>query len=175
MINAAEAFPNLPPDLALAALRRQLLPGEEAAVASMSPPQLHVLLPHHLRLRGGAAKLHGSAAGELPKIHAPLVEALKRAHRDLEALQASPLTEASDLHGAAAPETQYERQLSRLAFLSPDLQRRILAGLQPAGLSLRAMLKTEMPLAWVDQVSWLEEVAQISNTRRPRSAGEFSR
>ena len=48
--------------------------------------------------------------------------------------------------------------LSRLAFLSPELQRRILTERQPASLSLQAMRKTEMPLAWVDQVSWIEEV-----------------
>ena len=61
---------------------------------------------------------------------------------------------------AIAPVTQYERQLGRLAFLAPELQRRILAGDQPRDLTLRAILKNEMPLAWADQTAWLERISR---------------
>lgn len=83
-----------------------------------------------------------------------LVSGLRRAHAHLLALNASPLTPLADLQDAAAPPTQYERQLSRLAFLAPDIQRQILTGEQRPGLTLRALLKGEMPLAWADQRAW---------------------
>lgn len=84
----------------------------------------------------------------------------KRAHSDLIALKASPLSPSDEQRGAVAPATQYERQLGRLAFLAPELQRRILAGDQPRGVTLRAILKSEMPLAWADQTAWLERISR---------------
>ena len=87
--------------------------------------------------------------------------ALKRAHTDLMSLKASPLSQPHEHRDAVAPVTQYERQLVRLAFLAPELQRRILAGDQPRDLTLRAMLKSEMPLAWADQTAWLERISRV--------------
>jgi hypothetical protein len=85
-----------------------------------------------------------------------IVAALKRAHADLSILNASPLSTADELTRAVAPATQYDRQLSRLAFLAPELQRDILTGAQPRGLALRPILKNEMPLAWADQKNWID-------------------
>lgn len=42
----------------------------------------------------------------------------------------------------------YEVRLRRLAFLAPDLQRDILAGRQPAHMSLEFLRKREIPLSW---------------------------
>ena len=36
---------------------------------------------------------------------------------------------------------------------------RILGCKDPAGLKLRSMLKSDMPLAWADQPAWLEAIA----------------
>jgi len=51
----------------------------------------------------------------------------------------------------AAPESPYERRILRLAFLAPDIQRDIIAGLQPSGLNLGRFMKIDVPLAWPDQ------------------------
>jgi hypothetical protein len=117
--------------------------------------------------RPRASWVHGDGGEVRPRVNAGIVEALKRAHRELVKLNSSPLGDLAVLHQALAPATQYERQLCRLALLSPVLQRRILSGRQPAGLSLRAMLHTEMPLAWADQLAWIEEAAQLSEADRP--------
>jgi hypothetical protein len=39
-------------------------------------------------------------------------------------------------------------KLIRLAFLAPDLQARILDGRQPRGLTLKALLRWDMPADW---------------------------
>ena len=76
------------------------------------------------------------------------------------ALNASPFMTAQDLRSATAPTTQHDRQVCRLALISPELQRQILAGRQPYGLKLRQVLKSPMPLAWADQKAWFEALAR---------------
>jgi site-specific DNA recombinase len=55
---------------------------------------------------------------------------------------------------AAIPTSPYHRRLLRLAFLAPDLQRAILAGRQPAGLTLDQRL----PPLWTDQIGVFGQV-----------------
>ncbi len=93
-------------------------------------------------------------------INPGLASALKRGHADLVALKASPFTAAKDLVHATSPATQHDRQICRLALMAPELQRQILTGDQPAGLALRQVLKSPMPLAWADQKAWLEAVSR---------------
>ena len=50
-----------------------------------------------------------------------------------------------------APDSPYDRNILRLAFLAPDIQRDIMAGLQPRGLNLERLRKTSLPLAWPEQ------------------------
>ena len=47
----------------------------------------------------------------------------------------------------AIPASPYHRKLLRLAFLAPDLQRAILAGRQPPGLSLKQLLDQRLAAA----------------------------
>jgi hypothetical protein len=75
-------------------------------------------------------------------------------------LDASPLTPSERLPEASAPDTQHDRQVCRLAYLSPGIQRQILSGRLPAGVTLRKLLKSPAPLAWADQASWLERLAR---------------
>lgn len=51
----------------------------------------------------------------------------------------------------AAPVSPYDRSILRPAFLAPDIQRDILAGLQPLGLNLETLRKLVIPLAWQEQ------------------------
>lgn len=38
-----------------------------------------------------------------------------------------------------------------IAFLAPDIQRAILEGRQPQGLTMKRMIEDGVPLAWADQ------------------------
>ena len=55
--------------------------------------------------------------------------------------------------------TFYERNLRRLAFLSPEIQCAFLEGRQPVGLILQALLQAEAPLGWGEQRAWVEQVS----------------
>jgi site-specific DNA recombinase len=52
---------------------------------------------------------------------------------------------------SAAPASPYERRLLRLAFLAPDIQQAILAGLQPRSLNLEQLIHSDLPSAWPAQ------------------------
>jgi hypothetical protein len=45
----------------------------------------------------------------------------------------------------------YLRKLSSISFLAPDIQRAILEGRQPTGLTLGNLLAGPLPLAWQKQ------------------------
>lgn len=95
------------------------------------------------------AKLRGC---DLVKLR--VSDVARRAHDDLIVLKASP-QQLDDVGEAEAPPTQHERLIARLAFLSPDLQRRLLEGDLPAGLTLRRFSDSSVPLAWADQDAWI--------------------
>ena len=160
VVDAAELLPGEHPDLCLSALKRRLRDGEQLVPERCAPGAIRVVFPQRLQLRGGRTRIVGGADEPQAVINPGIVVALKRAHTDLIALKASPLSPPDEHRNAVAPATQYERQLGRLAFLAPELQRRILAGDQPRGLNLRAILKNEMPLAWADQTAWLERISR---------------
>ena len=56
----------------------------------------------------------------------------------------------------ATPASTYHRRLLRLAFLAPELQRAILSGRQPAGLTLAALIDARLPLLWTEQAGAFE-------------------
>ena len=58
-----------------------------------------------------------------------------------------------------APTSPYDRKIQRLAFLSPDIQRDILRGLQPPTLNLKKLLHLDIPADWNAQkeaLGWVE-------------------
>jgi DNA invertase Pin-like site-specific DNA recombinase len=152
-------FPGDHPDLVLAGVRRRSA-SDETAVLDRGDASIRIVLPHRLQLRGGRASVRG-AEQEVPRrIDRSVVKALRRGHADLLALKASPLMTPEDLVDAATPETAHERQIARLALMSPSLQRRIMEGDHPSGLALRQLLKCPMPLAWADQANLLEDLGR---------------
>jgi hypothetical protein len=60
------------------------------------------------------------------------------------------LVEAGD--PAQGPSSYYESRLLCLAFLAPQLQRDILDGKQPPGLTLEQLTKAEIPASWTRQI-----------------------
>lgn len=90
--------------------------------------------------------------GRKPRLDAALVGALRKAHRMVATERGRPI-----IH--AAPASPYDRKIQRLAFLSPDIQQDILAGLQPPSLNLRKLLQLTIPLDWAkqkDALGWPE-------------------
>ena len=148
VLDRAALFGDDHPELALEDLRARLGGGERLAVEP-GGHALRIALPRRMQLRGGRTWTTGQALPSArPKPDAALVDGLRRAHV---------------LAGDDTPRkrTFYERNLRRLAFLVPDIQRAILEGRQPVGLTLQALIKSDPPLSWRAQQAWLVELAGI--------------
>ena len=103
-----------------------------------------------MQLHGGRTWIVGAA--DAPARPDPvLIRALRNAHAML----------AHDAGGEpvleAIPASPYHRRLLRLAFLAPELQRAILAGRQPPGLTLKHLLKQCLPLLWSEQIRLFDQ------------------
>ncbi|WP_397403249.1 hypothetical protein [Phenylobacterium sp.] len=160
VLNLATLFPGEHPALLLTKIRQRLGEGEQAVTEQGVAAGLRLVLPQRLKLRGGRTVISGAADEPRGRINPGIVQVLKRAHAELLELKASSLTRPADMTEAVAPATQHDRQVCKLAFLAPELQREILTGIQPPGLTLRRMLKSQMPLAWADQKAWMETISR---------------
>ncbi len=136
-------------DLTLAApcsrrLQALLGPGAQAEPDPADSTRTILSLPRRLASRGGRTEVIGATAE--PRTADPvLIAALRAAHRLIgRDPRGGPVLDA-------APGTSHRRRLIRLAFLAPDLQQAILAGTQPRGLNLAALMEGEMPLSWAAQ------------------------
>jgi hypothetical protein len=95
-----------------------------------------------LPLRGGKRMIvAGTRTANPDRV---LIAALRKAHRMVAMNRGRPVIEA-------APASRYDRDVLRLAFLAPDLQRDILAGHQPPTLTLEDLRNLEIPLCWKQQ------------------------
>ncbi len=140
----------------LAAMRARLQQGETMAPDAADPAQLRLVLPIRMRLRGGRSWIVGGAriAARRDPV---LIKALRNAHAHLQNDAAGlPILDA-------APATPYRRRLVQLAFLAPDLQRAILAGEQPPGLTLEHLMRRPMPILWSEQAAMLEALGGASS------------
>jgi DNA invertase Pin-like site-specific DNA recombinase len=99
-------------------------------------------VPVALPLRGGKRLIITGTRTANPD--PTLIAALRKAHRMVLAKRGQPFLET-------APASRYDRELLRLAFLAPDLQRDILAGHQPPMLTLEALRHIDIPLCWKQQ------------------------
>lgn len=73
-----------------------------------------------------------------------LIASLRKAHGMITRIRGLPLVEA-------APASLYDRRVQRLAFLSPAIQRDIMAGRQPPAINLERLIKMDLPLLWSEQ------------------------
>ncbi|WP_394270334.1 hypothetical protein [Qipengyuania sp.] len=102
-----------------------------------------ILLAEVFPLRGGRRAIRsGTGSGCCPD--PVFIAALRRAHRMLERERGLPSM-------TSAPVSPYERNILRLAFLAPAIQQDILAGRQPAALTLGKLKQMKIPLAWSEQ------------------------
>jgi hypothetical protein len=111
-------------------------------IIKSSREHCRIEVPVRLPLRGGKRLiLIGNRTADPDRT---LIAALRKAHRMVQVKRGRPLLES-------APQSRYEREVLRLAFLAPDLQRDILAGHHPSMLTLEALRYIEIPLCWAEQ------------------------
>ena len=132
------------PVVQLAAVQTRLEAGESAEQDSIEPSQMRICLPLRMRRRGGRTIILNGAALKA-KPDTVLVKALRAAHEMIDYDPSGlPILDQ-------APASPYQRRLLRLAFLAPDIQRAILDGRQPEGLSLARLLAQPIPSSWAEQ------------------------
>ncbi|MGB7418157.1 MAG: hypothetical protein WA918_03155 [Erythrobacter sp.] len=116
---------------------------DDQTLLDRSAETLTILLPIRFATRSGKHTI--SSSGTPPPEPDPvLIAALRKAHAMLRTERTLPLIDA-------APSSPYDRNILRLAFLAPDIQRAILAGRQPFALNLEALKKTTIALCWSKQ------------------------
>lgn len=119
----------------------------DVPVEALSAEVITSSTPLALRRRGVETRLVAGAPA--PAADATLVRALARAHRWVEALRTGvPLAAIARAEGCAE---SYVRTRAPLAFLAPQIQAAILAGTQPADLTLERILRTCVPMDWTAQ------------------------
>jgi site-specific DNA recombinase len=111
-------------------------------VVHSSRKRCRIQAPVALPLRGGKRLIVGGRRTSRPD--GTLIAGLRKAHAMVQRHRGLPVVET-------APASRYERDLLRLAFLAPDLQRDILSGHQPPTLTLETLRCTEIPLCWSQQ------------------------
>ena len=157
VLDLEKLLPGQHPDLSVTAIRRRLATNEQMVIEPGDGSAIRVVLPLRLQLRGGRKWGAGIGAAKA-LISRPLVQALRRAHADLADKRASPITDPQAMVEAVAPLTHHARQMGRLAFLAPELQREVLVGGHMAQANLGALFAGQMPLAWADQKAWLRSL-----------------
>jgi hypothetical protein len=115
---------------------------EAETVVYRSRHKCRIEVPIALPLRGGRRLIVAGQRTATPD--RVLISGLRRAHKMVERHRGLPIV-------SVAPASRYERELLRLAFLAPDIQRDILAGRQPPSLTLEKLRHIEIPLCWDQQ------------------------
>ena len=131
---------------------------EDETILDRTADTVTVLLPILFASRGSKQKIVPSAPRP-PQPDPVLIAALRMSYSILR-------TERGMLVLLTAPDSPYDRNILRLAFLAPDIQRAILDGRQPIQLNLEALKKTAIPLAWSEQ----RKVLGFGKTGAPCSA-----
>ena len=147
----------LMPVALLASVRSRLDPEETAEPDAADPAQFRLTVPVRMRLRGGRTWVVGGAKPSSRRDPA-LIKALRAAH----AMRGTDAAGRPTLD--AAPESPYRRRLVRLAFLAPYLQRAILDGRQPPGLTLQQLLRAPMPMLWSEQAAMIDSLGVTGAT-----------
>ena len=116
---------------------------------------LRITIPGPLKLRGGVRRVEGWDASDWsaskPRFDKTLIAALARAHRWREAVEQGVVVNIDAYANAEQINRRRMRELLRLAFLAPDIQRAILDGRQPVGLSLERLTTLGSPASWREQ------------------------
>lgn len=149
ILSQSELFGADHPELAFDDLKARLRPGERAVMEPGEPRRIRVALPRRMQLRGGRTwAVFNATEAPRTRIDPALVSALQRGHQLAEACTDN------------SPPNAYDRKLIELAFLAPELQRDILQGRQPSGLTLADLLREGLPLTWSAQKRFVRALHQ---------------
>jgi site-specific DNA recombinase len=124
-----------------ASVRAALSDAEWMSVDDSNPELIRWSIPAVLQPRGGRAKVL-AVTSHAPNRDPVLIQRLRFAHRLVER-DRSGLPNVEEM-----PRSRYAVRLMRLAFLSPRIQRDILAGRQPTSLRLEDLVRAPLPLCW---------------------------
>ena len=152
LLDAAELFGLDHPDLAIDDVRARLVAGERLVVEAGATGLVRVALPGRLQMRGGRTWRSQVDVPGRPRGPDPvLVDALRRAHAALEAVNISVLNPNLGPPATTIQDSDYTRRLMRLAFLAPDIQAAILEGTHSPDLTFSRLMQTDLPTAFDQQ------------------------
>jgi len=118
---------------------------------SAAPDTLTVKVPFAVRKRGGRKLVlapDGTAVDPgRPRIDSALVKALARAFRWRKLLETGVYGTVAELAAAEKINEAYVGRVLRLTLLAPEIVEAILAGRQPAGVTLAGLMR-EIPVEW---------------------------
>ncbi|MBI1236583.1 MAG: recombinase family protein [Alphaproteobacteria bacterium] len=103
--------------------------------------------PFATRRRGVETRI--VAGNMMPSPDATLISTLAKAHRWIAQMKTG--VSAATIAKSEKTSDAFIRVRANLAFLSPRIQEQILAGTQPADLSLERLVRSEIPLDWDQQ------------------------
>ena len=112
---------------------------EDETILDRTAEAITILLPIRFATRGSKQQIV-SANSRPPQPDPVLITALRKAHSMMRSDRGMPVM-------GTAPSSPYDRNILRLAFLAPDIQRAILDGRQPLHLNFETLKKTAIPLA----------------------------
>ena len=127
--------------------------GAAEQASPVSDEVMRIACSLQISTRGGRTWLiqPSTAAPRKARPDRALIAGLRRAHAELQSRGidlSNPRAPIPDAKGMGDP---YLRKLSAISFLAPDIQRAILEGRQPTGLTLGNLLATSLPLDWQKQ------------------------
>ncbi|WP_417492622.1 recombinase family protein [Maricaulis sp.] len=142
----------------LTSVRERLAEGETVSRVEGDRTCRQLIIPMRLKPQSGRSWIE--PVSDSPRQPDPaLVSALRQAHtmmtRDARGL---PIL-------LSAPAGPYRRKLIRLALLAPDLQKQILDGRQPHGLTVSQLIACDLPLSWPAQRAMIQALA--TNPAKP--------
>lgn len=150
---AVERLPGHGAEVAMLELRSRIAPGDQLIESERSSQVLQLIVPVRPVFRGGRTWMvrQDDRAATPAKPDKQLLKALAQAHAGLEKRNASPMGSPAQWRRAESVPDSYLRRIIGLAFLAPDIQRAMLEGRQPAGLTAQQLVQRGVPLAWADQ------------------------
>ncbi len=153
VINLPAYFPHRGDPLAeVDILRGRLREGGRVVLEAGDPNRARVTLICRLKTGGGGVWFEGGAPTASARPDPVLIKGLQTAHQLMAQMAEGGVVGCPEtLIPNQAPPDAFDRKKVRLAFLAPDIQRAILEGTHPPGLTLQGVLDADIPPSWVLQ------------------------
>jgi len=125
-----------------------------SSITDAADIQLHLKLPIRIKHRGVELRLvlHGPSSADHARHDPILIKAVARAVGWFDDLASSRAASVGEIAASHQVGRRYVAQQLRLAFLAPDIVTSILAGTQPADLTVEVLVRhTDLPVDWDEQ------------------------